>query len=212
MSDQYYTQEDVLPNTPEQVIENVQAQSKSLANAVPDVALALQQSGEALGQLYAQAQDAGNTGAMALISATWERMEFTANQTVQLDALKQSALEAIQTINEDRRQVIEQLGELETAINEGDEYHPALKEFADGIRMDEAEYQAEIVIPDLEQAIYEEVMDQRYDELIEHLTQMTGCKWQLINRFIGILQGDFDATPLQSAQLKAFIESLSEES
>ena len=91
MSEQYYGKEDELKDTPAQLIENFEAQSNSLANVVPEVAIALQQTGEALGQLYDQAQAVGNTGAMALISASWQRTEMIANQTVQLDALKQAA-------------------------------------------------------------------------------------------------------------------------
>lgn len=48
-----------------------------------------------------------------------------------------------------------------------------------------------------------------YDNISENLAEITGCTWQQINRFIGILQGDYVVSDLQSAQLKAFIEALS---
>ena len=137
MSEQYYQKEDQLPDTPAQLIENFEAQSNSLANVVPEVAIALQQTGEALGQLYDQAQAAGNTGAMALISASWQRTEMIANQTVQLDALKQSAAAAIATIEEERKLVAERLDELETAIHYQDDTHPELKDLIVAVR-DEA--------------------------------------------------------------------------
>ncbi len=206
MSEQYYEKEDVLPETPDQAIENFEAQSHSLANVVPDVAIALQQAGEALGQLYEQAKERGDTGAMALISASYERMEFTANQTVQLDALKQSAAAAIATIDEDRRQVIEKLGEYEEALADGDESHPLLKEFAEEIRRDE--YEASI--EQAEEYALEYAHEVTYEQLGENIMELTGIKnWNLINRFIGTLQGDYVLSDLQAAELKAFIEGLS---
>lgn len=139
MSEQYYAKEDRLPDTPQQLIENFEAHSNSLANVVPEVALALQQTGEALGQLYDQAQAANNTGAMALISASWQRTEMIANQTVQMDALKHSAAAAIATIENERQRVAEQLEELQTAIHYQDDSHPELKDFAQNLRQEGAE-------------------------------------------------------------------------
>ncbi len=206
MTDQYYEQEDQLQETPERAIENFQAQSNSLANVVPEVATALEQTGQALGQLYDQAQAAGNTGAMALISASWERAQMIANQTVQLDALKQSAAAAIATIDEDRRQVVEQLSEYENALADGDESHPLLKEFAEEIRRDE--YEASI--EQAEEYALEYAHEVTYEQLGENIIELTGIKnWNLINRFIGILQGDYAVSDLQAAELKAFIEGLS---
>lgn len=205
MTDQYYAKEDQLEETPERAIENFQAQSNSLANVVPEVAIALEQTGQALGQLYDQAQSAGNTGAMALISASWERAQMIANQTVQLDALKQSAAAAIQTLEEDRQLVIERLDELETALATEDDSHPQLREFADSMRTQGAEDAQDMA----EEYAFEYVADVQHDNWCESIAEITGCNWQQINRFIGILQGDYVVSDLQAAELKAFIEGLS---
>lgn len=206
MSEQYYTQEDVLKDTPEQMVENFEAQSNSLANVVPEVALALQQTSEALNELWNQAQESGNTGALALISAAWQRTEMIANQTVQLDALKQSAAVAIATIEDERKRVTEQLEELEAAIETEDDTHPELREFAESMRQQGAEDAQEMA----EEYALEYAFDVTYDNLVENLKMQTGCDWKQINRFIGMLQGDYELTELQSAQLKAFIEGLDE--
>ena len=204
MSEQYYRMEDQLPDTPAQLIENFEAQSNSLANVVPEVAIALQQTGEALGELWNQAQEAGNTGAMALISASWQRTEMIANQTVQMDAVRQSAAAAIATIEEERKLVAERLEELETAIHYQDDTHPELKEFADNLRQEGAEEAQEMA----EKYALEYAFDVSYDNISDQLKMITGCDWKQITRFIGILQGDYELTELQSAQLKAFIEEL----
>lgn len=205
MSDQYYQKEDQLEETPDRAIENFQAHANSLANVVPEVAVALEQTGQALGQLYDQAQAAGNIGAMALISASWERSQMIANQTVQLDALKQSAAAAIATIDEDRRLVIEKLDELESALATSDDSHPELREFADSMRQQGAEDAQDMA----EEYALEYAHEVTYDNLHENIAEITGLKWAQINRFIGILQGDYVISDLQSAQLKEFIEGLS---
>lgn len=207
MSEQYYGKEDELKDTPAQLIENFEAQSNSLANVVPEVAIALQQTGEALGQLYDQAQAVGNTGAMALISASWQRTEMIANQTVQLDALKQAAAAAIATIEDERRTVAERLEELETAIETEDDSHPELREFADSMRQQGAEDAQEMA----EEYALEYAFETSYDNISSNLMEITGCSWQQISRFIGILNGDYVVSDLHSAQLKEFIESLSVE-
>ncbi len=206
MSEQYYVQEDVLPNTPDQVIENIQAQSSSLANVVPEVATALNQTGEALGQLYAQAQAAGNTGALALISAAWERTELIANQVVQMDALKQSALDAIATINEERLRVTEELSGLEEAINEGSERHPLLKDYAAEIRHDEAE----AITEEIQSEAFEWAGESIYDSLQDNIGIMTGLKWNQISHFVSILEDSEEASPLECELLRDFILSLND--
>ncbi len=189
---------------PAQLIENFEAQSNSLANVVPEVAIALQQTGEALGQLYDQAQAAGNTGAMALISASWQRTEMIANQTVQLDALKQSAAAAIATIEEERKLVAERLDELETAIHYQDDTHPELKDLIVAVRDEAMEDAMEMA----EESAYEYVSEMQYDNISENLRRLTGCDWKQVSRFMDVLQGDYELTDLQSAELKAFIEGL----
>ena len=208
MSEQYYTKEDVLKDTPAQLIENFEAQSNSLANVVPEVAIALQQAGEALGELWNQAQAEGNTGAMALISASWQRTEMIANQTVQLDALKQAAAVAIATIEDERRVVAERLEELETAIYHGDETHPDLRDFVEDIRESEREY----VSADAESMALDYAFEVTYDQAMENIREITGCTWEQANRFCCFLEGDYEMSEETAAMLKATIESMEEKS
>jgi chromosome segregation ATPase len=208
VSEQYYTQEDVLKDTPAQVVENFEAQSNSLANVVPEVALALQQTGEALGELWNQAQEAGNTGAMALISAAWQRTEMIANQTVQIDALKQSAAVAIATIEDERKRVTEQLDELETAIYHVDDTHPQIKELVETIREDVSEQ----IQDDANDMALEYAFEVTYEQAMENVREATGCTWQQINRFLAFFEGDYDLSDETAAMLKATIGSMEEKS
>jgi hypothetical protein len=204
VSEQYYTKEDVLKDTPEQLIENFEAQSNSLANVVPEVAIALQQTGEALGELWNQAQAEGNTGAMALISASWQRTEMIANQTVQLDALKQAAAVAIATIEDERRVVAERLEELETAIYHADDSHPQIKELVEAIREDVTEE----IQDDANDMALEYAFEVTYEQAMENVREATGCTWQQINRFLAFFEGDYDLSDETAAMLKATIESM----
>lgn len=204
MSEQYYQKEDVLKDTPAQLIENFEAQSNSLANVVPEVAIALQQTGEALGELWNQAQAEGNTGAMALISASWQRTEMIANQTVQLDALKQAAAVAIATIEDERRVVAERLEELETAIHYQDDSHPEIKELVEAIREDVTEE----IQDDANEMALEYAFEVTYEQAMENVREATGCTWEQANRFCAFLEGDYDLTDETAAMLKATIESM----
>lgn len=208
MSEQYYTKEDVLKDTPAQLIENFEAQSNSLANVVPEVAIALQQTGEALGELWNQAQAEGNTGAMALISASWQRTEMIANQTVQLDALKQAAAVAIATIEDERRVVAERLEELETAIHYQDDTHPAIRELVEQVREDVSEQ----IQDDANDMALEYAFEVTYEQAMENVRKATGCTWQQINRFLAFFEGDYDLSDETAAMLKATIESMEEKS
>lgn len=204
MSEQYYQKEDVLKDTPAQLIENFEAQSNSLANVVPEVAIALQQTGEALGELWNQAQAEGNTGAMALISASWQRTEMIANQTVQLDALKQAAAVAIATIEDERRVVAERLEELETAIHYQDDSHPEIKELVEAIREDVTEE----IQDDANEMALEYAFEVTYEQAMENVREATGCTRQQINRFLAFFEGDYDLSDETAAMLKATIESM----
>lgn len=207
MSEQYYQREDALSETPERAIENWTAQSNSLAHVVPEVAQRLEESGAALGELYAKAEASGDERAMQIISTSWTHMETIANQTVQMDATRQAAAAAIQTIDDERQRLADELGGLEKAISEGDENHPLLAGYAETIRADASEYLMEEAIQDA----YEYVADSTYDNFQTNLKFATGCEWGQISRFIEVLQGDVELSPLQSEKLKEFIESLGEE-
>jgi chromosome segregation ATPase len=208
MSEQYYEREDVLPDTPEQAIENWQAQSNSLANVVPEVAQLLNDTGARLGELYTKAEATGDQQAMQTISESWANIQTMGNQTVMMDATRQAAASAIAVINDERKRVTEMLSELEEAISEGDETHPELAEYASQIRSDEAEYQQEYMMQDVQQDAMEYAFEVTYEAALENLKEATGLDWKICNRFIAFLDGDYDLSPLQSAMLKDLIESL----
>lgn len=208
MSEQYYDQEDVLPDTPEQAIENWQAQSNSLANVVPEVAQLVNDTGARLGELYAKAEAADDHEAMHIIRESWASIQTMGNQTVMMDASRQAAAAAITTINDERMRVTEMLGDLEEAIAEGDETHPELAEYASQIRSDEAEYQQEYMMEDVQRDAMDYATETTYETSLENLKEATGLDWKLCSRFLAFLDGDYDLSPIQSAMLKELIESL----
>lgn len=197
MSDQYYTQEDVLPDTPAQAIQNWEAQSNSLAHVVPEVAARLNETGAYLGELYHKAQAAGDTRGMEIISASWQHIETIGNQTVQIDALGKAAAEVLKTISKT-------MGDLEEAIASGDERHPMLQEYAADIRQDAAEATYDQA---MEEA-YEYASELQYEAAMDNLKEATGCEWEQCSLFWAFLEGEHDLSPMQSAMLKDLIESL----
>lgn len=199
-----YTKEDQLPETPAQALENFQAQANSLANVVPEVAIALNQAGEAMGILYDQAQTAGNTGAMALISASWAKTEEIANQVVKMDAIQEAAVTTIKMINQARLEMVEQMNILEEAIWDIDETHPMLKDFSESIRHD---HEA-LMMEEAEELADEWATEVVYDSLMTNIQIVTGCNWEQANRLIGVLQGDYAISDLNAALLKELIEHL----
>lgn len=200
--EQYYTQEDV-QETPNQALENFTATANSLANVVPEVAIALNEAGAALGELYAKAEAAGDTSAMQNISLAWTRAEEIANQTVQLDAARQAAIAAISTINDERLKVSELYDGVIDAIYDQDETHPELKDFAQAIRYD---HEA-VMMEEAEEIALEWATDVTWEQVHEGIARVTKCTWQQVNKFMAVLQGD-DISDINAALLKELIEHL----
>jgi len=201
--EQYYTQEDV-QETPNQALENFTATANSLANVVPEVAIALNEAGAALGELYAKAEAAGDTSAMQNISLAWTRAEEIANQTVQLDAARQAAIAAISTINDERLKVSELYDGVIDAIYDQDETHPELKDFAQAIRYD---HEA-LMMEQAEEIALEYATEVTWEQVHESITRVTKCTWQQVNKFLYVLQGDDAMSDINAALLKELIEHL----
>jgi len=193
----YYVQEDFRKETPGQAIENWQAQSNSLSNAVPEIALLVNQAGEQLGNLYAQAERVKNRDAMDKLSTAWANIEAMANRTVQLDAARQAAEPVINML----AKVADLYENLQEAIWDEDETHPELKDFAESVRHDtEAN-----MLQEAEAVAYEIAADSVYDELMAKIMVLTGCDWEQVNRFVGVLMGDVPVSNLDKALLKDWI-------
>lgn len=200
MTEQYYIQENFIKETPGQAIENWQAQSTSLANVVPEIALLVNQAGEQLGILYEQAERVKNTDAMDKISTAWGNIQTMATRSVQLDAANKAAEPVINML----AKVADLYEGLQEAIWDQDTEHPELDQFAKAIqRNTEANMMVEA------EAVATKVASELvYDDLMRNVMTLTGCEWEAVNRFVGVLMGDIPVSNLNAALLKEWIESL----
>lgn len=118
MTDQYYSQEKNITETPETVLDNWQAQSSAVANFAPEAAEDLERASQALTKLWENAGAQGNVGDQALIQHLWDIEQRQANKVVQLDATRQAAIAALQHIDEKYTEATSELNQTKAAIQE----------------------------------------------------------------------------------------------
>lgn len=141
MADQIIQQsqpENAPPATPEQAIQNWQAQSNNLSYIVPEVADKLNETGALLYQAQEAARARGDMAAVDQIGVAYANMERMANQVVQLDGAQQAAAEVIRVIEEDRQKVLGEKADFETGVFElqedGETEHPLLATLAEDLK------------------------------------------------------------------------------
>ena len=93
---------------------------------------------------------------------------------------------------------------LQEAIWDQDETHPELKDFAEFVRHDTEA----TMVGEAEAVAMEVAADSVYDDLMANIMTLTGCDWEAVNRFVGVLMGDVPVSNLNKALLKEWIESL----
>lgn len=191
-------------DSPESALANWQAQSAPLAAYAAEAQTALDETQQALGMLWEQAELQGDEQAKQMVSAAWQRAQQLHGQVTHMDAGLAGAGATISTLDEQRRAALDELKSIVDAIEAGDETHPELEDFAQEIRQDEYEYaveQAEYYADDMaRENLYEEI-DQRICAIFGEVDDQTSL-------FVDFIYGNLDITPSQEQLFREFIDSL----
>lgn len=133
MTDQYYSQEENITDTPETALANLSAASSQVANYVPQAAEDLTRTEQALGYLYNQAE--GNPDAQEKIAEAWQIAQRTTEKLVQIDMVKQLAETALAKIQDREKRIKDEFTELQDALddveNKGYSSHPRIAGIVD---------------------------------------------------------------------------------
>lgn len=200
MTDTYYAHEDEVRDTPQTALENWGATLHTLANVAPEIAESVNGIGEQLGELYAVAEQSGDTLAMERLSYSWGHIQQVATKAVMLDGGIQAAKEVIRVVEEERQRLDAEYAELERAVMDVDTNDERVSELVDWVQQemecDTADYLIEGV----------------FDEMHYHIKRFTGIgDFMTIARFFDALQGEHPMDEKQIALLTELIGSFRKE-
>jgi hypothetical protein len=205
MTDQYYKKEDNLPDTPETIVANHDAQLATLDGLVARTAEQTNVAQQILDWMYRDAEQRGDQNGMAAASDAWQITNEFAVRVTQYDAARLASAAMMKKMADYTRRVTEKLDGIETALNEGDENHPALRDFAEGLREEWNEYEGDEMFSDAMEIAYENV----FTELHEGLREATGCEdWRTIYDLCDVFTGGTTATPEQVDLLKKLLDTV----
>lgn len=164
-----------------------------------------------LGQLYDKANNDHDEQALVLVSEAWAHIQNVAQVNSELTSQVLISTEMTQTALQEAKTEREARVDLETAVQEGDEEHPKLAEFAENIRMDEREDAQENMM----EWAYSDAMEQAYDDSMEtfsdRIETVTGCDWRAAHAFIDVLYNMADPTPYQLQMFKELMADFDRE-
>lgn len=187
MTDQYYKKEDNLPDSPETIVANHDAQLATLDGMVARTAEQTNVAEQLLGWLYNQAEQRGDKDAMTVANDAWQITNDLAVRVTQYDAARLASAAMMKKMAEYTRAIISEKDGIQNALNEGDDSHPALRDFAEGLREVWNEDESQQMFDDAMEIAYENV----YTDLHEGISQLTGSKdWNVIDELVSLLQGN----------------------
>lgn len=153
--------------------------------------------GAQLGMFYQAAEESGNQNAMEIIANTWSVVQAAEN----FRASAVSAVDLAAEIEQQRAAAVEQLTELERAIEEIDLENKKVADFWNTVE--------ENVHDQAEEAAYEYVSEADWDDLYQELStaiqQATGLDKDNHAHFIDAIRGEVPITEEEAAQLRAVV-------
>lgn len=208
MSDQYYREEDNLPDTPETIVANHDAQLASLDGLVQQTADQLTQAEENLGWLYQDAEQRGDENAKLAVNNAWQITNQFAVRVTQFDAARLASAAMMHKFNELHRKLANDFEDLEDAIAAGDEEHPMLSRFAEGIQEqawnDMSDLAYDDAYDDAHEAVFYDVM-MECTQRIHNITKSDD--FGAINRLQNVILGDVEPTDQQRELIKQLLSS-----
>lgn len=208
MPDQYYQHEDDPKDTPQSIVANHDAQTHALDGLVVETAAQLNQVEQNLGWLYQQAEKRNDEEAKAAVNNVWGLAQTFATRVTQFDAARLASVAMMHKFNELHQKLAREYDDLEDAIATGDEEHPLLSNFAEGV--------AEQAWNDMEDMAYDQAYDDAHEAVFYDITMeahtrihdITGSDdWGAINRLSNMLLGDAEPTDEQRELLKKLLDT-----
>lgn len=153
--------------------------------------------GAQLGMFYQAAEESGNQNAMEIIANTWSVVQAAEN----FRASAVSAVDLAAEIEQQRAAAVEQLTELERAIEEIDLENKKVADFWNTVE--------ENVHDQAEEAAYEYVSEAAWDDLYQELStaiqQATGLDKDNHAHFIDAIRGEVPITEEEAELLRAVV-------
>ena len=208
MSDQYYREEDNPPDTPETIVANHDAQLASLDGLVQQTADQLTQAEQNLGWLYQDAEQRGDENAKLAVNNAWQITNQFAVRVTQFDAARQASAAMMHKFNELHRKLASDFEDLENAIAAGDEEHPMLSGFAEGIQEQAWNDMSDLAYDDAYDDAHEAVFYDVMMECTQRIHNITGSDdFGAINRLQNVILGDVEPTDQQRERIKQLLSS-----
>lgn len=208
MTDHYYQQEDDVPDTPESIVANHDAQLATLDGLVQKTAEQVNVIEQNLGWLYQNAEQRGDENAKLAVNNAWQISNELAVRITQFDAARLASAAMLHKFNELHQKLAAEYDDLEEALMSGDESHPLIAHLS-------AEIQ-EQVWSDTSESMYEDAYDEAHEavfydvmmELTQRIHDITGSDdFGAINRLQNVILGDEEPTDRQRQLLQELLAS-----
>lgn len=206
MTDQYYDREDNVPDTAETIVANHDAQLASLDGLVAKTAEQMNQIEENLGWLYNQAEQRGDDNAKLAVNNAFALANDLAVRVTQFDAARLASAAMMHKFNQMHQRLAKDYENLEDALATGDDEHPMLSGFAEGIQEQAWNDMSEIAFEDAYDSAHEAVFYDVMMEAAQRIREITGSDdFGAINRFNNVLLGDEAPTDRQRELLRQLL-------
>lgn len=164
-----------------------------------------------LGQLYDKATQNNDEQSLVLVSEAWTHIQAVAQVNSELTSQVLISTNMAQTAIQEAKTEREARVDLEMAIDEGEEDHPRLQEFAMDIRMDEREYVEENLAEWAYSDAIEQAYDDSHDSFSEIIQKLTDCDFRAVNAFLDVIYGNTKPSADQLVMFKKLIADFDRE-
>lgn len=205
VTNNYHDNQDI-PNLddPETALALFQQQQAALATVKEEADADLAQIEQSLGKTLQFAQEKGLTKLEQRVNKQWQLAQMQHRRVTHLTSALDGAGTAVKALHQQRDAVTAEFSRLVKAINDGDELHPQLSAYAEGIRDDERENQAywDDAEPDFE-FVYESIYDNILSEWHEYVSSFTQASIVL-----DAVVGGLTLNPIQRDAFVAFLQTI----
>lgn len=185
-----------------------QAVMSEIVAAVGDPAATLESIADHLNTVYADAQERGDQRSMEIIASSWNYVEQFATVQGHTLNLAAAARELAEIATAQRDNLQEQMDDIRVALDEVDENHPDLADYASAIRDDAEEYVQEMMYDSLLEHAFETI-DEEVNGMLMELAKALGIAnlgWNAVNHLSDKLRGGDHFTDQQKALFRQIIE------
>lgn len=177
MSDQYYENERTPAEDPQEELTALSTQLASMPAWEQTAQPLMQEAEQYLGQIYNNAEQAGDGETMAMASAAWERTQAVATEGARSHRLAQAFAAVAKKGLEKSQQAVKELAELTHAVQYMDTDNPLVQDLVEAANED---------------AVYwnEWGADMSFDELAENIVMMEEMSHDDAHTIISLLYGN----------------------